>query len=77
MANHFSRPIKGYATITQPLRGLTQKDTPWLWTESHNCALHQLKEALTNAPVTTYFDPEKYTKIVVDASPVGLGAILA
>ena len=29
-AQHGSRFIKGYATITQPLRELTQKDTPWL-----------------------------------------------
>lgn len=30
MANHCSQFIKGYATITQPLRELTQKDTSWL-----------------------------------------------
>ena len=77
MANHYSRLIKGYATITPPLRELTQKDTPRLWTERHNCALHQLKQALTNSPVTAYFDPEKDTKIAIDASPEGLGAILA
>lgn len=36
MANHCSRFIKGYATITHPLRELTQKDTPWLWNERHD-----------------------------------------
>jgi hypothetical protein len=30
-----------------------------------------------NAPVTTYFDPTKDTEISVDASPVGLDAILS
>ena len=63
--------------MTQPLRELTQKNTPWEWTDRHDNALHQLKKALANAPVTSYFDPKRETKINVDASPVGLGAILA
>jgi transposase InsO family protein len=40
-------------------------------------ALAQLRHVLANAPVTAYFDPEKTSEISVDASPVGLGAILA
>ncbi|KAK3721659.1 hypothetical protein QZH41_003681 [Actinostola sp. cb2023] len=77
MSNYCSRFIKGYATVTQPLRELTHKDTSWQWTTRHNHSLNQLKEALTNAPVTSYFDPDRDTEINVDASPVGLGAILA
>jgi hypothetical protein len=35
-----------------------------------------LKSALEGAPVLAYFDPNKETEIAVDASPVGLGAVL-
>ena len=77
MANYCSRFIQSYATVPQPLRELTQKDRPWEWTVRHVHALAQLKGALANAPVTAYFDPDKDTEICVDASPVGLGAILA
>ena len=77
MSNYCSRFISGYATLTQPLRELTQKNTPWEWTYRHEHALQQLKTALAEAPVTAYFDPDKPTEINVDASPVGLGAILA
>ena len=77
MSNYCSRFISGYATLTQPLRELTQKNTPWEWTDRHEHALQQLKTALAEAPVTAYFDPDKPTEINVDASPVGLGAILA
>lgn len=77
MTNYCARFIQGYATMTQPLRELIQKKHPWRWTPRHDQSLAQLKDALTNAPVTSYFDPDKETEIVVDASPVGLGAILA
>ena len=53
------------------------KNVPWEWTDRHKHVLQQLKNAVVEAPVTAYFDPEKPTEISVDASPVGLGAILA
>ena len=77
MTNYCSRFIPDYATKTEPLRKLTHKDQPWCWTAEHDRAVNQLKEALSSAPVTAYFDPEKETEISVDASPVGLAAILS
>ena len=56
---------------------LTQRDSPWEWSQKHEDAPQQFKTALVQAPVTAYFDPDKHTEISVDASPVGLGAILA
>ena len=76
MTNYCSRFIPDYATKTEPLRKLTHKDQPWCWTAEHDRAVSQLKDALVTAPVTAYFDPEKDTEISVDASPVGLAAIL-
>ena len=63
MSNYCSRFIPAYATLTQPLRELTQKDTPWEWTDLHDRTLKQLKNALAEAPVTAYFDPDKPTEI--------------
>ena len=77
MTNYCSRFIPDYATKTEPLRKLTHKDQPWCWTTEHDRAVNQLREALSSAPVTAYFDPEKETEISVDASPVGLAAILS
>ena len=76
MTNYCSRFIPDYATKTEPLRKFTHKDQPWCWTEEHDHAVSQLKEALVSAPVTAYFDSEKDMEISVDASPVGLTAIL-
>ena len=62
MTNYCSRFIPDYATKTEPLRKLTHKDQPWSWTTKHDQAVNQLKEALSSAPVTAYFDPEKEQK---------------
>lgn len=33
MTQYVSRFIQGYATITSPLRNLTQQEVPWTWNE--------------------------------------------
>ena len=54
MTNYRSRFIPDYTTKTEPLRKLTHKDQPCCWTEEHDHAASQLKEALVSAPVTAY-----------------------
>jgi len=76
MTNYSSRFILNYATITQPLRILTHKDVPWEWTDKQETVITALKQALASTPVMAYFDPSKSTELIVDASPVGLGAML-
>ena len=77
MANYSAQFIKNFATITEPLRRLTCKDTPFKWTEKHQEAYETLKVALTDSPVMNYFNITNETQVLVDASPVGLSAILA
>ena len=76
MANYSSKFIKDYATITEPLRKLTRKNTRFTWTHKQQAAYDNLKHALLNSPVMSHFDTSKETSILVDASPVGLSAIL-
>ena len=76
MTNYCSIFIPDYVTKTEPLRKLTHKNQPWRWTDKHR-AVNQLKDALASAPVTAYFETDKNTEISVDASPVGLAAILS
>jgi hypothetical protein len=52
------------------------KNAPWKWTEREQEAFDNIKEALTSTQVMAYFNPDKPTVVYVDASPVGLGAIL-
>jgi transposase InsO family protein len=76
MAQYLSRYIPGYANITAPLRALTKEDVPWQWKKAEQAALDRLKQALTGNQVMSYFDPHQTTQVIVDASPVGLGALL-
>ena len=48
-----------------------------MWKAEHREAWLKLKDALTSAPVLAYFDPNRKSKVIPDASPVGLSVILA
>jgi len=76
MTQYVSRFIPNYATITASLRFLTRQDTPWKWEQEEQKAVEELKEALIGGEVISYFDPQKQTEIIVDASPVGVGGLL-
>ena len=77
ITNYCFRFIPDYATKTEPLRKLTRQAQPWKWTRRHDSPVNELKDAQVKAPVTAYFDPVKDTELSVDASPVGLAAILS
>ena len=77
MSNYSSQYIHDYATVTEPLRRLTHKDEQFIWGKEQEDAYQKLKNALLSSPVMSYFDVNKETVILVDASPVGLSAILS
>ena len=75
LSQYVSRFIPDYSTITAPLRALTRTDAEWKWTTDEQTSLNNLKAALTGQNVMSYFDQNKPTEIIVDASPVGLAAL--
>ena len=78
MANYSSKYIQDFATLTAPLRKLTKKrNTPFVWQAAQQKAFENIKLALSEAPVMSYFDTNKETFVTVDASPVDVSAILS
>ena len=77
MFNYSSKYIQNYATITAPLRELLKNNARFEWSDTHQNAFMTLNNALSAAPVMGYFDMSKHTTVTVDASPVGISAILA
>lgn len=76
LINYLIRFIPHLATHTFLLRNLTKKHTKFEWTESEQHAFDYLKSIVTSETVLRHYVTGLRTKIVVDASPVGLGAIL-
>ena len=77
MANNSAEFIPDFATITEPLRQLTHQGAKFRWGHDHENAYRKILHPLTNAPMMSYFDTSKETELSVDASPVGVSAILA
>ena len=65
-----------FATIAAPLFALTSTRKKFVWNEECEQAVKQLKEALLRAPVLARWDRERETRVITDASKVGVGAVL-
>lgn len=76
LVNYCSRFIPNFATLTEPLRRLTRKNQPFLFGQEQKKAFKSLKDALVSAHTLGYYDPKAKTRIVTDASPVGVAGIL-
>ena len=77
MVNFCNEYIKDYSTITAPLRLLTKKRQRFFWGTAQQDAFETLKKRLTSVQVMAFYNPDLETELIVDGSPLGLGAILA
>lgn len=64
------------ATLARPLRDIAKAESGWVWDAQQSRALSELEEAMSSLPVLRLFDVTKPVVISVDASPIGLGAVL-
>ncbi|KAL9962009.1 hypothetical protein ACROYT_G031061 [Oculina patagonica] len=63
--------------FAEPLRQLTRKGVAFKWDKDQQKAFKTLKERLASAETLAYYDKDARTRVIADASPVGLGAVLA
>ena len=68
--------MPNYSDMVAPLQILTHKDHKWKWGEDQQEAFRWLKNCLAKTHTLSYYDMMQPTELVVDASPIGLGAIL-
>ena len=76
MIQFSARFIQELADITEPLWRLTKDGVEWAWKDDQQRAFEALKQAISDKCLA-FFRRDWTTEVVVDASPVGLGAILA
>ncbi|KAL0163719.1 hypothetical protein M9458_039472, partial [Cirrhinus mrigala] len=76
--NFYRRFIMDYSTITAPLTSLLRgKPKHLLWNPAAHEAFEQLKTTFSTAPVLQHPDPERPFTVEVDASTIGVGAVLS
>ncbi|XP_061506861.1 uncharacterized protein K02A2.6-like [Anopheles gambiae] len=68
--------IPNLATVSFPLRELTKNNAEFVWERDQNKAFNELIRLVSNVERLAHFDPHLKTRVVADASPVGLGAVL-
>ena len=76
MAEYSARFIPDFATVIEPLRILSKKETEWVLGKPQMRAFREVKDRLAECATTAYFEVGKDIEVVVDASPVGLAALL-
>ena len=76
LLNFSGRFFSHLATKAEPLRRLTQKNVPFKWEKDQEKAFQELKDSLTDVDTLAYFNPALKPKVIADASPLGLGAVL-
>ena len=76
-ANFYRRFIRGYSSIAAPLTALTSSRITFSWNPLAERAFETLKTRFSTAPILVHPDSTAQFIVEVDASNVGVGAILS
>lgn len=71
MVNHLGKFISRLASLSEPLRQLSCKDSVWIWDEPQK----KKKETLVSPAVLVHYDPNRPTIILTDASSTGIATV--
>lgn len=76
LVNYVGKFLPNLSTITEPLRTLIKKENIFKWSAKEQKAFEEIKMLITSDLCLGYFDINDEIKLIADASPVGLGAVL-
>ena len=77
MVTYLSKFAPNLSELTNPLRKLFENHANELqWDQLQVNTFEKIKSVLTDSPVLVYYDQRKPVTLQVDASKVGLGAVL-
>lgn len=76
LITYVGRFIPHLVAKTEPLRLLLRTGSVFTWKDAQSKAFESIKQAVSDISYLGFFDREDKTKLIVDASPEGLGAVL-
>ena len=68
LVRYYRKFIKGFAKIAKPLTLLTRQQVKFEWTPVHHTTFLHLKEAIVQAPILHYPNPDKKYIVYTDTS---------
>ena len=74
--NYLCKFIPYLSDLRQPLQGLLKSDSEFLWTQVHDKAFKNLKQAICKDIALQFFDSDLPLYIEADTSQKGIGAIM-
>ena len=77
LLNFYNKFLPNLSTLLAPLHKLLKKEGPWSWGPEQEEAFEQSKELLQSSSVLVHYDETKELVLACDASPYGVGAVLA
>ncbi len=76
-ANFYRRFIRNFSQLAAPLTALTSPRTTYRWSDTAEAVFTKLKGCFVSAPILITPDPSGQFVVEVDASEVGVGAVLS
>ena len=77
LVGYYRKFIKGFAQVAKPLTLLTRQQVKFEWTPGHQTAFEHLKNAIVQARILHYPNPNKTYIVYTDASDDTCGAQLS
>ena len=76
LVQYSAKFLPDLAEVSEPLRKLTRKGESFHWGRTQNESFSELKRMIASAETLAYFREDSKTRVIADAGPNGIGAVL-